>query len=146
LQPGRGLEIEVLWPPAQCAMNSNNAGLVLRVVCAGKSILFPADIQEAAERELLKHPERLRSDILIAPHHGSGEPTTRQFVRAVDPKVILSSNDYRLTSKQRIFETEIDRRPLFRTGTCGAITVTIQRDGSIWVSPWVKGQPITIPR
>ena len=126
-------------------MNSNNAGLVLRVVCAGRSILFPADIQEPAERELLKHPERLRSDILIAPHHGSGEPTTVQFVRAVDPKVILSSDAPRLTAKQRTFDSEIGSRPLLRTGSCGAITLTVLRDGSISVSPYAKGQTIKLP-
>jgi competence protein ComEC len=132
------MEFEVLWPPKECDLNSNNAGLVLRVTCGGRSILFPADIQEPAERELLKHPERLRSDILVAPHHGSGEPTTAQFIRAVDPKVILSSNDRRLTAKQRTFETEVDHRPLYRTGNCGAITVTITRDGAVTVSPYVQ--------
>lgn len=139
------IEIEVLWPPKDCAMNSNNAGLVLRLTCGGRSILFPADIQEPAERELLKHPERLRCDILVAPHHGSGEPTTAEFVRAADPKVILSSNDWRLTSKQRIFEQEIQRRPLYRTGCCGAITVTICRDGSMAIAPYARGDSMRIP-
>lgn len=138
------VRVEVLWPPAKCAMNSNNAGLVLRVVCGRRSILFPADIQEPAERELLKHPELLRSDVLIAPHHGSGEPTTAEFVRAVDPKVILSSNAARLTSKQRSFERETASRPLLRTGAAGAITVTISRNGSVTIAPYVHGQSITI--
>jgi len=97
--------LDVLWPPATGKYNSNNAGLVLRLNCAGRSILFPADIQEPAERELLKHPEMLRADILVAPHHGSAEGTTPQFVAAVHPMAILASNDGRLTMKQRNVRT-----------------------------------------
>lgn len=141
---GDGIGIEVLWPPADCPFNSNNTGLVLRLTCGGRSILFPADIQESAERELLKHPQRLRSDVLVAPHHGSDEPTTADFIRAVDPKVILSSNDWRLTRKQRLFETDIDARPLYRTSRCGAITAEIGKDGSIRITPYLSGRPIVL--
>ena len=137
---GNGIDVQVLWPLADCPFNSNNTGLVLRLTCCGRSILFPADIQEPAERELLRHPERLRSDVLVAPHHGSAEPTTDEFVRAVDPKVILSSNGERLTMKQRLFETEVGGRPLYRTNRCGAITVTIDRDGKIDVIPYLRGK------
>lgn len=129
--------IDVLWPPPTCNYNSNNAGLVLRLTCGGRSILFPADIQEPAERELLKHPEKLRSDILIAPHHGSAEGTTPQFVAAVHPKMILASNDARLTKKQRNFDAEEAAWPLYRTSRCGAITIEISRDGEIHVRPFL---------
>lgn len=141
---GNGVSIEVLWPPADCPFNSNNTGLVLRLTNGSRSILFPADIQEPAERELLKNPQRLRSDVLVAPHHGSGEPTTAEFIRAVDPKVILSSNDWRLTTKQRVFESEIDSRPLFRTSRCGAITVEIEPDGVVRIIPFLGGQPLVL--
>jgi competence protein ComEC len=142
---GAGVEVEVLWPPSDCTFNSNNAGMVLRLTCAGRSILFPADIQEPAERELLKHPEKLRSDILIAPHHGSSEASTPEFIAAVDPKVILASNESRLTMKQRIFDTETRGRPFYRTSRFGAITVEILRDGTIRLTPYINGPPITLP-
>lgn len=141
---GRGSEIQVLWPPPGGTFNSNNAGLVLRLTCAGRSILFPADIQEPPERELLKNPQRLRSDVLIAPHHGSSETSTPEFVRAVNPRVILSSNDARLTMKQRRFETEIGSRPLYRTSRCGAITLEIGADGSMRVTPF-HGTAVQVP-
>ena len=57
---GNGAGIDVLWPPLNCDMNSNDCGLVLKLKFAGETVLFPADIQVAPERELLKHPELLR--------------------------------------------------------------------------------------
>jgi competence protein ComEC len=133
---GQCAQIEVLWPPAASNFNSNNAGLVLRLTCAGRSILFPADIQETAERELLKHPEKLRSDVLVAPHHGSAESTTLAFIRAVSPKLILSSNDMRLTTKQRTFDAQTTNWPVYRTSRHGAITVEITPDGKINLIPF----------
>ena len=42
-------------------------------------------------RELLKTPELLKADVLIAPHHGSCEDATEAFVRAVGPTHILAT-------------------------------------------------------
>lgn len=132
--------LDVLWPPATGKYNSNNAGLVLRLVCSGRSILFPADIQEPAERELLKHPETLHADILVAPHHGSAEGTTPRFVAAVNPSVILASNDGRLTMKQRTFDAEEKAWPIYRTSRCGAITVEVTGDGQIRIQTYLKSK------
>ena len=134
---GSGTAAEVLWPTKQCDMNSNNAGMVIRLTFHGRSILFPADIQDPAMAEVLKHREKLRSDVLVAAHHGSSEPLTADFVRAVNPEVIVSSNAQRLTKKQRDFEKLIDHRLLFRTGDCGAITIDIDSDGRVHVTPFL---------
>lgn len=137
---GGGVRAQVLWPPAACDMNSNNAGVVLRVVYAGRSILFPADIQDPAMEALLIHPERLKSDVLIAPHHGSSEPLTARFIAAVSPKVILSSNASRLTKKQRDFEQIVGPIPLYRTSGCGALSVSIDHSGTIVLTPFLSGR------
>ncbi|HEX5244551.1 MAG TPA: ComEC/Rec2 family competence protein [Tepidisphaeraceae bacterium] len=139
-----GLSIQVLWPPADCAMNSNNSGVVLRLTFAGRSVLLPADIQAPPEAALIEHPELLHSDILIAPHHGSSESTTTAFVAAVDPKLIVSSDDRRLTNKQRTFETMIDHKKLLRTGAEGAVTLQIDRNGMISVRPFHSGEKVLV--
>ncbi len=128
---GRDVQLDVLWPPKGSQFDSNNDALVMKVTYGGVSILFPGDIQEPAEKALLADPAQLRADILIAPHHGSSESTTAAFVRAVNPKAILSSNDRTLTGKQKTFEKIIDGRPLYRTNRCGAITVTIDEAGHV---------------
>jgi competence protein ComEC len=140
VEVGKRAEIEVLWPPATCNFNSNNAGLVLRLKCAGRSVLFPADIQEPAERELLKHPDVLKSDVLIAPHHGSAEATTAAFIRAVSPLMILSSDDARLTMKQRQFDAQTTHEPVYRTGRYGALTLEIAANGDLKLSPFLPAR------
>lgn len=144
---GRDTNIEILWPrPGGTEMPDNDAGVVLKLTHAGRSILFPADIQDLAMAELLKEPEKLKADVLVAPHHGSSERTTPAFVAAVDPLAILSSNDRTLSNKQRRFEAMIGERPLYRTNACGAITVIITSDGTVRIEPFQEGKmrPMTL--
>lgn len=129
---GAETALEVLWPPEGRAFTStNNAGVVLRLNCHGRTVLFPADIQVATERELIDHAEHLRADVLVAPHHGSAEATTAEFIRAVGPQMILSSNDRRLSRKQREFDRIVGDLPLYRTSKYGAITVRISKKGVV---------------
>jgi competence protein ComEC len=131
--------LRVLWPPDGRAFTStNNAGLVLKLECHGRSILFPADIQAPTERELIDHPEHLRADILVAPHHGSAETTTAEFIKAVGPRSILGSNDRRLSKKQRDFDKLAAALDLYRTSRCGAITVHISKKGEVRIETFLK--------
>ena len=131
-----GATIDVLWPPRQSDLSSNDSGLVLRLTYAGRTVLFPADIQSAAQELLLESPQQLKADVLIAPHHGSSETTTRAFLAAVDPMIILSSNDRTLSGKQLDFEPMTTGRPLYRTNRAGSITLRITRDGQLAVTPF----------
>jgi competence protein ComEC len=135
---GRETSIHILWPPAGAKVESNDASVVFRLEHGQRSILFTGDIQDDAMRELLKAPELLKSDILIAPHHGSSESLTQKFVAAVDPSSIVSSNDRTLTQKQLRFERLIGDRPLYRTHRCGAITITLKLDGAMRIDPFLK--------
>ncbi len=137
---GRRTRIEILWPPRGLSASpelANDESMVLRLRHGDRTILFTGDIQEAALRTLLKDPASLKADILVAPHHGSCEPSTAAFVAAVNPSVILSSNDRTLTTKQRNFEKLIGSRELYRTHRCGAIAVKIDRNGQIIVRPYL---------
>ena len=121
---------------------------MLKLTLAGRSILFTGDIEDAAMRELLRDPAKLTSDVLVAPHHGSSESLTGEFVAAVNPSAIVSSNDRTLTRKQVHFEGLIGNRPLFRTHTSGAITIEVTEDGSLKVNPFLASaptKPVSIP-
>jgi competence protein ComEC len=128
---GDGAKLSILWPPEVSTFNSNNSGVVMRLTFAGRSILFPADIQAPPERALLQQSAMLTSDVLVAPHHGSDEESTADFIRAVHPRFIVSSNADHLTQKQRTFDALPDARPLYRTSQCGALTITITPDGNL---------------
>jgi competence protein ComEC len=139
---GQETALEILWPPADAtsAPDANDASLVVRLTHAGRSVLFTGDIEELAMRELLKDPARLRSDVLVAAHHGSSEPATAEFIAAVSPTTILSSNDRSLSGKQRRFDRLVAelQLPLLRTSRCGAVTITLESDGAVEVQPFLK--------
>jgi competence protein ComEC len=137
---GRETTIEVLWPPVDLPehFEPNDSSIVLRLRHTGRSILFTGDIQEPAMRELLEAPHLLKADVLVAPHHGSVEASTAQFIAAVNPSVIVSSNDRSLSGKQKGLRAVVGNRPLFRTHECGAITITFGPDGRFEVQPFLK--------
>ena len=139
---GRETFVEILWPPRELAASvaANDASLVLKLTHRGRSILFTGDIQDGAMAELLKTPDRLRADVLVAPHHGSAERFTGEFVRAVSPDCVVSSNDRTLTSKQRQFERVVGRRRLLRTHRHGAVTITFDEEGNVEVAPMLSLQ------
>ena len=134
---GRDTFMEILWPPRELppSVAANDASLVLKLTHRGRSILFTGDIQDGAMAELLKSPDRLRADVLVAPHHGSAERLTRDFVRTVGASHVVSSNDRTLTSKQRQFEQLVGRRKLLRTHRSGAVTITFDEEGNVEVVP-----------
>jgi competence protein ComEC len=134
---GNGATVEVLWPPADCDMTSVNCGLVLKLKFAGASVLFTADIEEPAQRALLKHSEELRADVLIAPHYGSAEASTAAFLLAVHPRFVFASSGEKLTRKQRLFDILAKNYSFYRTGECGAIDLTIGGGGQIGVKTFL---------
>jgi competence protein ComEC len=135
---GAGAAMEVLWPPPNSSMNSNNSAMVLKLHYAGQTILFPGDIQEKAIVALLADPQKLKADVLVAPHHGIAETRTAEFLRAVDPQIIVCSNDRVSSSKEQEFDRIADHWPVYRTSKCGAIDVSIRSDGHIGVQTFIS--------
>jgi competence protein ComEC len=135
-QPSLDTTLDLLWPPADAAVESNDASMVLKLTVAGRSILFPGDVQSATMQSLLADPAPLRSDVLIAPHHGSHEDVTPDFVAAVSPAHIISSDDRTPSRKQRAFDEALPDYDVLHTRDRGAVTVTIRRDGTLAVTPF----------
>ena len=78
------------------SIKDNNRGCVLRIATRGAAVLIPADIEARAEEELLASSrEALRAQVLIAPHHGSKTSSVPEFVRAVDPRIVIYPVGYR---------------------------------------------------
>ncbi len=100
-----GAEVEVLYPEPvgkTGALSSegkdlNNRSLVLRISYAGTSILFPGDLEKMGENSLLAHAgPRVKSDILLSPHHGSRTSSSKAFLKAVAPRLcVISSGEDR---------------------------------------------------
>jgi competence protein ComEC len=118
--------------------HNNNNSLVTRIDFLSFSILFPGDIEEKREIELVNKKDfNLKSDVLMAPHHGSCSSSSELFLDKVGPSEVIISCGYRNRHKfpcrtvlQRYRRNRI---AVFRTDLMGA--VTLQSDGvsyAIW--------------
>ncbi|MCG7913819.1 MAG: DNA internalization-related competence protein ComEC/Rec2 [Candidatus Thiodiazotropha weberae] len=92
-----GVHFQILHPAANTEFNDrNNRSCVLKIESENWTILLPGDIEQAAEDALLRaNPQQLRSDLVVAPHHGSSSSSTAEFVTAVDPQWVLFSTGYK---------------------------------------------------
>ena len=86
----------VLWPSSSNMISENsvnNNSLVCKLVYKNFSMLFTGDIEEVAERAILKfyknNPEVLETKVLKVAHHGSKTSSTAEFLNAVKPKFAL---------------------------------------------------------
>jgi len=71
-------------------MAENDHSLVVRLHYGETSFLFPGDIEQPAEA-LLVRSGHLKSDVLLAPHHGSKTSSSTDFIKAVSPQLIVVS-------------------------------------------------------
>lgn len=133
-----GLTLDVLHPePGRWqGLTPNDASLVLRVQYAGRVILLGSDVEETGQGLLLASPALLRSDVLVAPHHGSHERTLLPLIEATHAEYVLVSDDPTPSGTQTRFFSQMTGRNerLLRTSQAGAITVTISPAGQLGVS------------
>jgi competence protein ComEC len=89
-----GVSFEMLGPVEKSAKENDNS-CVLRVRGQSGSALLTADIEQAAEARLVeRYGGRLRSDVLVVPHHGSKTSSTPAFLEAVSPRYALIPAGY----------------------------------------------------
>ena len=92
----KNIYFDVLWPCSEHVINENklnNNSLVCKLVYKGFSMLFTGDIEEIAEKSLLRmysnDVKTLSSTVLKAPHHGSKSSSTQDFLSAINPNYVL---------------------------------------------------------
>ncbi len=94
-----GVEFAVLRPTTEDyprALKPNAMSCVIRVAGPGRSVLLTGDIERDQETQLVAaHGSGLRSDVLIAPHHGSKTSSSADFLEAVGPAVVVVQAGYR---------------------------------------------------
>jgi competence protein ComEC len=87
------VKIEVLHPDILDYVNGyseNNLSCVIKITTRSQSFLLTGDIEVEAETLLLeRYADYLRSDTLIAPHHGSNSSSSSQFLAVVRPRRVI---------------------------------------------------------
>ena len=151
---GEGIVIRVLNPQTPKITGTepdldtdieNNGSMVLRLSLSRVSFLLTADIQQAAEFELVAERADLASTVLKVAHHGSKTSTTPEFLAVANPQVAVISvgeNSFGHPSIEVLkrLEEKIGSENIFRTDEQG--TIEFITDGEwLWVRVETKSKP-----
>ncbi len=139
-----GVRFDMLHPTRASyddeTVKDNNRGCVLRIAAGKNVVLIPADIEARAEQQLLdSNRAALRAQVLVAPHHGSKTSSIPDFVRAVDPRIVIYPVGYR--NRFGHPHVDVEERYLrqgshvYRSDRDGAVTLHMGAAEAIKVTP-----------
>ena len=124
-----GVRIEVLHPGKEASggrVDANRQSLALRLVYGETALMLTADIDAAAEREILASPLALGSGVMKSPHHGSRTSSSAGFLDAASPDMVVISTG---RGRQGLPAPQVLRRyarqgaDVYRTDVHGAVEV-----------------------
>ncbi|MPZ88153.1 MAG: DUF4131 domain-containing protein [Nitriliruptorales bacterium] len=119
--------VDVLNPPPDRVLGeANDESLVLRIDGGSGVALLAGDAEEAAQRFMLRTPERLRADVLKVPHHG-GDTNSPGFFAAVGATTAVISagedNDYGHPHARVL--ADLTEATVWRTDLHGGVSLTV---------------------
>lgn len=141
-----GSNLEFLTPLGsfEDSENVNNSSLVF-ILSSGKvKALFTGDAESQVEKELVRlYGNKLESQILKSPHHGSRTSSSDLFIKTVHPQISLISlgarNDYGHPHKEVFNRYQKHGVGVYRTDLQGDITVYL-KDGQYQVATEKEGK------
>lgn len=144
IETGDGVELVVLHPGPKLMKytdaDANNNSVVTRLVMGQVSFLLPGDIEEVVEAMLVASGQELTSTVLKIPHHGSDTSSSTDFLKAVNPELVVISvgadNRFGHPSSQVLerLEESAGKEHILRTDEDG--TIEVVTDGErIWINP-----------
>ena len=119
-----GVRVDLLHPENEGALPGaserplkwNDRSLVLRISYGRNSFLFPGDLESEGEEVVISRKRaHLRSDVLLASHHGSRRSSSPLFLQEVKPRFCVisarSSNPPRFPHPETLERLEQSRVP-----------------------------------
>ena len=167
LDLGGGVKFNVLYPTSELVKavddgkqktDPNNESIVGKLTYKKFSMMFTGDAEKEAEATILANnkAKALKCDVLKAGHHGSYTASTKDFVAAVNPSVVLIScgpdeerrNTYghpHLVPLENYLAQGVDEKNIFCTRWNGTVTITSDgknfsvkaEDNEDWVDKWI---------
>jgi competence protein ComEC len=139
------VKFEVLYPSVasyqDIHLSDNNRTCVIKVTSRYGSILLTGDIEKEAEQVLVKRQRYiLKSDVMIAPHHGSKTSSTESFVKAVAPTYTIFTvgylNRFKHPKPLIVSRYAESKSTMYRSDYHGAILLDFMRKGPLQVKAW----------
>ena len=96
-----GVKIELLHPLSEGdrkklmkrSFTLNDNSMVIKISYQGKCFLFPGDLERPGEEVVVANAGSiLKSDVMLAPHHGSRTSCSREFLQMVKPRICVVSS------------------------------------------------------
>jgi len=122
-------------------LSDNNSSCVMKVTSRYGSVLLTGDIEKEAEAILLQnYKNKLKSDVIIAPHHGSKTSSTIAFIKAVGAEYVVFTVGY-LNRFKHPKSDVVDRYrnkavTSYRSDYHGAIVFDFKEVGNLQVNAW----------
>lgn len=149
----KDINIEILWPNNEELLKENslnNNSIVCKLNYKSFSMLFTGDIEEIAEKQILKEYENslelLDSTILKVGHHGSKTSSTQYFIEAVKPDIALigvgENNKFDHPNGNVLERLKRYGTKIYRTDQMGEITLEIDKNGNIKIKKHVKQENV----
>lgn len=133
LEWGNELFVQVLHPENPLSgkeySDVNNLSIVLLIRYGKVQMMLAGDIEEDAEREIMKYGEAIKSQILKVPHHGADTSDYFKFLKTVSPEVgvimVGANNAFRHPSPRTLSSYERIATKLYRTDRHGNIRLLV---------------------
>lgn len=114
-------------------VSDNNKSCVLKISNQFGSILLTGDIEQEREAQLLQlYGDRLKSTVMLVPHHGSQTSSSLNFIKKVNADYVIVTSGYLNRwsfPKQKVIQRHLLLgSKIFNTATQGAILVNIEAD------------------
>ena len=136
-------KITILWPTEQICqdktLSDNDKSTVTLIEFAGRKILLCSDIERFAQQKLLELFPELKVDVLVVPHHSSAKTIESGFVESLDADISICSCGQVQYERLQTIKPK-NKTKSFYTARDGAITICVDKDGSIRTATFTKNR------
>ena len=148
LQIEKDLYFSIIWPNSKNVITENalnNNSIVCKLNYKSFSMLFTGDIEEIAEKEILKdytdNLQILKATVLKVAHHGSKTSSLQEFIEAVKPKIALigvgKDNKFGHPNEEVLNRLKNLKAQIFRTDQMGEISITVNKHGKTKIEKYI---------